>query len=65
MPINTEVLIDALDDIRRDLSRLQDSIDRIIRTFECESNVDQQKRKAIQNREDAIDELLKREGLYW
>lgn len=63
-PLQQDALVNVLEDICNDVSRLRISLDRLIDVFQIDGE-DLQKRKAMRNREDAIDELLKKEGLWW
>lgn len=63
-PLQQDALVNVLEDICNDVSRLQTSLDRLIDVFQTDGE-ELQKRKAMRNREDAIDELLRKEGLWW
>lgn len=63
-PLQQDALVNILEDICNDVSRLQTSLDRLIDVFQTDGE-ELQKQKAMRNREDAIDELLRKEGLWW
>lgn len=63
-PLQQDALVNVLEDICNDVSRLHTSLDRLIDVFQTDGE-ELQKRKAMRNREDAIDELLRKEGLWW
>lgn len=63
-PLQQDALVNVLEDIRDDVSHLHSSLDRLIAAFQLDGG-ELQKQKAMMNREDAIDELLRKEGLWW
>lgn len=64
-PKHLMTVVEILADVRDDINRMSRDLDRLIDYLYDTSCAETQLEKAAKNREDSIDELLKKEGLYW
>lgn len=64
-PKQSQDLIEHLAKIRDDISLVSLHMDCLIDCLDDLNGMEIQRNKAAKNREDAIDELLRKEGLWW